>query len=229
MGRLFCGAPGGAHSLEGEKSSALRGNRIFGRVAGWEVVPENPIHRPSAPAASSKLSYSICCRHCHSNIAVETKTLRRGIAARFYLRFCPQESGTLFDWSGSLVRRSLSIGIGLLFIIIIVATLTVSLRAQESTPENPATGTIQGTLRDDVGAPVEGARVLYSSSATDTKGLTRSGKDGAYVSESVPPGVYVVRVEGRDMLPAESSVTVVAGGEVTADFKWERITPGRGR
>jgi hypothetical protein len=132
----------------------------------------------------------------------------------------------LFDWSGSLVRRSLSIGIGLLFISIIVATLSVSLRAQESTPENPATGTIQGTLRDDVGAPVEGARVLYSSSATDTKGLTRSGKDGAYVSEPVPPGVYVVRVEGHDMLPVESSVTLVAGGAVTADFKLEWINPG---
>jgi len=132
----------------------------------------------------------------------------------------------LFDWSGLLVRRSLSIGIGLLLIIIIVATLTVSLRAQESTPENPATGTIQGTLRDDVGAAVEGARVLYSSSATDTKGLTRSGKDGAYVSEPVPPGAYVVRVEGRDMLPVESSVTVVAGGAVTADFKLEWINPG---
>jgi hypothetical protein len=132
----------------------------------------------------------------------------------------------LFDWSGLLVRRFLSIGIGSLLIITIIATLTVSLRAQESTPENPATGTIQGTLRDDVGAAVEGARVLYSSSATDTKGLTRSGKDGAYVSEPVPPGAYVVRVEGRDMLPVESSVTVVAGGAVTADFKLEWINPG---
>jgi hypothetical protein len=33
-------------------------------------------------------------------------------------------------------------------------------------------------------------------------------------------------VEGRDMLPAESSVTVVAGGTVTADFKLEWINPG---
>jgi hypothetical protein len=130
----------------------------------------------------------------------------------------------LFDWSGLHVRRSLSIGIGLL--VIIVAALTLSSSAQESTPENPTTGTLQGTLRDDVGAPVEGARVLYSSSATDTKGLTRSGKDGAYVSEPVPPGIYVVRVEGRDMLPVDSSVTVVAGGAVTADFKLEWINPG---
>ena len=74
--------------------------------------------------------------------------------------------------------------------------------------------------------PVEGARVLYSSQATDTRGVTRSDKDGKYVSETVPPGVYVVRVEGRDMLPVESSVTVVAGAAVTADFKLEWINPG---
>jgi protocatechuate 3,4-dioxygenase beta subunit len=47
-------------------------------------------------------------------------------------------------------------------------TFSFSLRAQEATPENPTTGTIQGTVRDDDGNPVEGARVLYSSQATET-------------------------------------------------------------
>ena len=94
------------------------------------------------------------------------------------------------------------------------------------TPENPTTGTIQGTVRDDDGIAVEGARVFYSSQATDTSGATRTGKDGKYVSEPVPPGVYVVRVEGRDMRLVESSVTVVAGTAVTADFKLEWINPG---
>jgi hypothetical protein len=46
--------------------------------------------------------------------------------------------------------------------------LAPSLWAQEE--ENPTTGTIQGTILDDVGAPVEGAKVLYSSQATDTRG-----------------------------------------------------------
>jgi len=94
------------------------------------------------------------------------------------------------------------------------------------TPENPTTGTIQGTVRDDDGNPVAGARILYSSAATETKGVARSGKDGTYVSEPVPPGAYVVRVEGRDMAPVESSVTVVLGAAVTADFKTEWINPG---
>jgi len=121
-----------------------------------------------------------------------------------------------------MVRRSLFIGIGLL----LLAALAVPLWAQEETPENPTAGTIQGTVRDDSGNPVEGAKVLYSSAATDTKGLTRSGKDGTYLSEPVPPGAYVVRVEGRDMLPVETSVTVVLGSAVTADFKTEWINPG---
>jgi hypothetical protein len=67
---------------------------------------------------------------------------------------------------------------------------------------------------------------LFSSQAADTKGVTRSAKDGTYVSEAVPAGVYVVRAEGRDMLPVESRVTVVLGAAVTADFKLEWINPG---
>ena len=86
----------------------------------------------------------------------------------------------MFDCSGLRVRRGLFI-----HILLVVVALTVSLWAQE---ENPNAGTIQGTVRDDVGAPVESARVLYSSQATDTRGATRSDKDGKYVSEVRPAG-----------------------------------------
>ena len=130
----------------------------------------------------------------------------------------------MFDCSSLQVRRSLPIG--RLFLVVIVVALTISLWAQEETPENPTTGTIQGTVRDEDGNAVEGARVFYSSQATDTRSVTRTGKDGAYVSEAVPPGAYVVRVEGRDMLPVENSVTVVLGTAVTANFNLEWINPG---
>jgi hypothetical protein len=113
---------------------------------------------------------------------------------------------------------------------VVVALFTSSLWAQTSTEgetlENPTTGTIQGTVRDDNGDPVEGARILYGSRDTNSSGVTRTGKDGAYVSEPVPPGVYVVRVESKDMLIVESSATVVVGTAVTADFKVEWINPG---
>ena len=129
----------------------------------------------------------------------------------------------MFDCFGLRVRRALPFG---LLLILVGAALTISMWAQESTPENPAAGTIQGTVRDDGGNPVEGARVFYSSSATETRSVTRSGKDGTYVSEPVPPGAYALRVEGRDMLVVERSVTVVLGAAVTADFKLEWINPG---
>ena len=60
------------------------------------------------------------------------------------------------EWFGLRIRRSLPIGI---FLLAVAAALTSSLWAQEETVENPTTGTIQGTVRDDDGKPLEGAKV----------------------------------------------------------------------
>ncbi len=63
--------------------------------------------------------------------------------------------------------------------------MTLPLPAQEAatsqeaatTEETPTTGTIQGTVKDADGNPVEGARVLFRSKAEGTSSVTRSGKD----------------------------------------------------
>ena len=120
----------------------------------------------------------------------------------------------MFQWSGLCVRRSLPFGL-ILIAWLTFAACTASLRAQET--ENPNAGTVQGKVLDEDGVPVEGARVSYSSSATDTRGVTRAGKDGAYVTEQLSPGPYLVHVEGRDMLPAETTVNVTAGASATAE------------
>src|SRR5271163_4385754 len=120
------------------------------------------------------------------------------------------------------VRRSVLIA--LLFVV--VGGLAVSLCAQEEVQENPTTGTIKGTVQDDSGSPVEGARVLYNSPETDTRGVVRTAKDGTYVSEPLPPGPYVVQVVARDMQLLDHNVTVVVAGAVTSDFKLEWINPG---
>ncbi len=130
----------------------------------------------------------------------------------------------MLDWSGLRVCRSLSICLSL--VVGCATAFTNSSLAQEMTSENPTTGTIQGTVRDDVGSPVEGARVLYNSPATFTRGVTRTGKDGTYVTEALPSGVYAVRIEGKDMLQVQVNVTVAAGTGTTADFKLEWINPG---
>ncbi|HSZ63099.1 MAG TPA: carboxypeptidase-like regulatory domain-containing protein [Terriglobales bacterium] len=129
----------------------------------------------------------------------------------------------MFEWFALRVRRSLSIGI---LLSVVVAALAVSLWAQEETVENPTTGTIQGTVRDDDGKPLEGAKVFYNSSATDAKGFAVAGKDGVYVTEPLPAGLYVVRAQARDKVPVDRNVTVVIATAVTADFRLEWINPG---
>jgi hypothetical protein len=123
-----------------------------------------------------------------------------------------------------MIRRSLFIRIGLLLVVSLTISLSlaISLWAQENAP----TGTIQGIVRDNDGNTVQGARILYGSRVTDTSGVTRTLKTGIYISEALPAGPYVVRVEGRDMAPVEANVTVVAGTAVTQDFKLEWINPG---
>ena len=96
--------------------------------------------------------------------------------------------------------------------------------AQESPAPN--TGTIQGTVRDSDGNPIEGARVVYHSKDTETGGQARTGKDGTYVSEALPPGSYTVRGDAQDYLASETTVTVTIGASATADFRLDEINPG---
>jgi hypothetical protein len=107
------------------------------------------------------------------------------------------------------------------FSFLLIALLTLPLAAQET----PTTGTVQGTVRDADGNPVANARVLVRSQATQTTTVARSGKDGAFSSEPVPPGEYTVRVEGRNLHLGQATVNVQVGAAATADFKLEPINP----
>jgi Carboxypeptidase regulatory-like domain len=136
----------------------------------------------------------------------------------------------LFNWSG--VQRWLGrfVWIGLC-VPVSLTCLWIAFAAQAGAQETaaPGTGTIQGTVRDSDGNPIEGARVAIHSKDTETSGQTRSAKDGTYTSEALPPGVYTVRADAQDYLLAETSVTVQAGAAARADFKLEEINPGPAR
>ncbi|MGB8006217.1 MAG: carboxypeptidase-like regulatory domain-containing protein [Terriglobales bacterium] len=127
-----------------------------------------------------------------------------------------------------VVRAGLALALAL-FAVAAGSLLTLPLYAQEDTLENPTTGTIQGALLDEDGNAVPNAKVFYTSPDTETRGVTRSGKDGKYVTEPLPAGVYLLRVEGRDMKVVESKATVVVGTAVKADFRLEGISPGPAR
>ncbi len=92
--------------------------------------------------------------------------------------------------------------------------------------DTSTTGAIQGKVLDEDGIPVEGARISYNSQSGDTRGVTRAGHDGTYLTERLAPAVYSVHVDGLDMVPAETELTVTAGATVTANFKLDWINPG---
>lgn len=130
---------------------------------------------------------------------------RSGLCARC----CPSRGFILF----------LSLGIALFAVL-----AATPLLAQEA--ENATAGTIQGTVLDEDGYPVPGARITYSSQSTDSRGYTNAGANGVYVSEQLPATTYVVTAQGRDLAPAQRTVTVTAGAAVTANFHLEWINPG---
>ncbi|HEX9111093.1 MAG TPA: TonB-dependent receptor [Terriglobales bacterium] len=137
-------------------------------------------------------------------------------------------SGVQRCWAGRFVCVARSVPAVLTaFCLLSFLTFAALAGAQETAP--PGTGTIQGTVRDSDGNPIEGARVVFHSKDTETSGQTRSAKDGTYVSEALPPGVYTVRADAQDYLMAEDSVTVQAGAAATADFKLDEINPGPAR
>ncbi|MGC2246887.1 MAG: carboxypeptidase-like regulatory domain-containing protein [Terriglobales bacterium] len=106
-----------------------------------------------------------------------------------------------------------------------LSLIAAPLWGQEAS-ETTRAGTIQGTVLDEDGVPVEGARVTYNSLSTENKGAATADKNGAYVSEQLPPTAYLVTASGRDMLSVQQTVTVTAGAAVTANFHLEWINPG---
>jgi hypothetical protein len=74
----------------------------------------------------------------------------------------------------------------------VMALVAMTLRAQEAPPaqetpvpqetpvvtEAAANGTIQGSVKDADGSPVEGARVLFRSKVEGISSVVRTGKDG---------------------------------------------------
>ena len=132
----------------------------------------------------------------------------------------------MFQRIGLCARRGLSCSL-ILFIFLgvwSVSSAVSPLLAQEL--DSTTAGTIQGTVLDEDGNPVEGARISYISQSNETRGTANGDHKGVYVSEQLPPTTYVVTAQGRDFLPSQLTVTVTAGNATTANFHLAWINPG---
>jgi len=81
------------------------------------------------------------------------------------------------------------------------------------------TGSIQGTVTDQTGAVVGGAKVTITNKATTATIHLTASSAGAYSSGPIQPADYVVRVEAKGFKTAEEPVTVQVGNTATVSPK----------
>lgn len=93
-------------------------------------------------------------------------------------------------WSGSVGR--------LLTVVILLAAWVVTGRAQTQ-------GGITGTVADASGAPIPGANVTATNTATRGTRETTTNADGLYTFPSLPPGTYELKIELQGFKTAEVS------------------------
>jgi hypothetical protein len=74
-----------------------------------------------------------------------------------------------------------------------------------------STGSIQGTVTDQSGALVAGAKVTITNKSTARVVNSTTTSAGAYISGALTPGEYTVRVEAKGFKTSEAPVTVQVG------------------
>ena len=81
-------------------------------------------------------------------------------------------------------------------------------------------GTIQGTVKDDNGGVIPGAKVIIKNLATGVVTNTVTNSEGFYTTPAISIGVYKVRVEHTAMKAWEGQLTVETGrsAEVNAEI-----------
>ena len=82
----------------------------------------------------------------------------------------------------------------------------------QSTPGQPRTGTLRGTVTDPSGAVIPSAKISVASSDGVT-GSTVSGADGAFVLGHLVPGRYMMTVTADGFATAAPQQVLVYSGK----------------
>src|ERR1700723_4020325 len=101
----------------------------------------------------------------------------------------------------------------------LAALLSISFAAWAQS--TTGTGSIQGTVTDQTGAVVAGARVMITNKATAAVFHLNASSAGSYSSGPIQPGNYIVRVEGKGFKTMNLAVTVQVGNTATANLQME--------
>jgi hypothetical protein len=102
-----------------------------------------------------------------------------------------------------------------LFTMAVLIASCVALYAQTTI----STGSVQGTVTDQSGALVAGAKVTITNKATSRVINVATTSAGAYTSGALTPGNYVVRVETKGFKTSEAAFTVQVGVTSSGNIK----------
>jgi hypothetical protein len=102
-----------------------------------------------------------------------------------------------------------------LLTIALVIAAAIGLCAQTTI----STGSIQGTVTDQSGALVAGAKATITNKATGRVINVTTTSAGAYASGALTPGDYVVRVEAKGFKTSEAAFTVQVGVTSSGNIK----------
>ncbi len=100
--------------------------------------------------------------------------------------------------------------------VTLVVTLLISLVSSIQAVAQNATGRIIGTVSDEQGAAVPGAKVVVTNTDTNVRWETVTGTDGAYQVLNVPIGNYSVTVEHEGFTKAVSSPQIARDQSIVA-------------
>jgi iron complex outermembrane receptor protein len=101
----------------------------------------------------------------------------------------------------------------------LVLAVVLTGRAAAAQPGSTADATIRGRVLDQAGRPVPHAQVVARDERTGAERGAAVDDAGRYVLRPVAAGRYTLRVRALGFQPAERAGDVVAGEELTVDFR----------
>src|SRR5262245_13774653 len=81
-----------------------------------------------------------------------------------------------------------------LLLALMLGALSINVFAQ-------STATLQGSVKDQSGAVVSGAKVTVRDQATGFERIVQTGSNGNYQAAALPPSVYQVEVQAQGFAP----------------------------
>lgn len=103
--------------------------------------------------------------------------------------------------------------------LLLAVFIVVGLSPTASAQTTISTGSIQGTITDQSGAVVSGAKVAITNKGTGQTFSVTTTSSGTYASGALNPGEYQVRVEAKGFKTSETPITVQVNVTSSANLK----------